>query len=96
MPSRVAPMMVSVESSPVLLVLAELTEIAGRRRSLPEFAELFRQIVDALPSAFETHWVNLENNPAAARDLTLALQFTEPFLALVTALRALDRNFDAG
>ena len=87
---------VALELASVLAVLAELTDIARRRRSLPEFAERLLQIVEALPCAFESRRVNVENDPAAARNLTVTLQFTESFLEHVAALRALDRNFDAG
>jgi hypothetical protein len=87
---------IAVRFSPEVQPLVdELTEIARRRASLPEFRDRLLEIVEALPDAFETRWVDLENGPTLAGEVALYLEFRQPFLDRVAAIRAFDRNFNA-
>lgn len=78
----------------VLALLDELTKIARRRGSLPEFRDRLAEIVEILPGALETCRVDGEGDTASAFELSFSSQFSERFLSRVAALRAFDRDFD--
>ena len=90
-----ASMPIRCDAAAVIQVFEELTEIVGRRGSLPEFFDRLCEIVESLPGAFESRWVDVEDGAATAGDRVLVLEFGQPFLDRMAALRALDRDFDA-
>jgi hypothetical protein len=85
---------VSLETAALVATCAELRSIAQRRGSLPEFRRRLREIVERIPGVLETIRVHPKDGAADAGELVLALEFGEPLLGLVSALRALDREFD--
>ena len=74
--------------------LAELQELAERRKSLPEFVQRLREIADLLPDGFEAVWVGLDGGTTSAGDFHFALKVRDPLLVRLATLRAFDRDFD--
>lgn len=91
-----ATLQLKADVSAIRPVIDELTEIAARRGSLPEFRQRLLEIVEALPGGIETRRVDLKPHAAHASQCVgvVALEFRQSFLDRVAALRALDRDLD--
>lgn len=81
--------------SPDIHLLRELTEMAERRGSLPEFRQRLLEIAERLPGALEAVRIHGDHGATDAGHLVLSLKVRQPLLDRVAALRALDRDFDA-
>ena len=81
--------------SPGVRLLLELTEIAERRGSLPEFRQRLLEIAECLRGGLEAVRVDGDHGAADAGHILLSLDIRQPLFDRASALRALDRDFDA-